>query len=66
MRAGDQGISILDAASMNETILLRGESVTLPAGVYAFIDGNHLGGVGVVFVMQRDGREPVVKEIARR
>lgn len=41
--------------------ILRGESVTLPAGVYAFIDGNHLGGVGVVFVMHRDGRAPVVK-----
>jgi hypothetical protein len=44
--------------------ILRGESVALPVGVYAFIDGNHLGGVGVVFVMQRDGRAPVVKEVA--
>jgi hypothetical protein len=44
--------------------ILRGESVALPVGVYAFIDGNHLGGVGVVFVMQRDGRAPVVKEIS--
>src|SRR5882724_3237688 len=43
--------------------ILRGESVTLPLGVYAFIDGNHLGGVGIVFVKQRHG-PPTVKEIS--
>lgn len=43
--------------------ILRGESVTLPMGVYAFVDGNHLGGVGIVFVKQRKG-SPAVKEIS--
>jgi hypothetical protein len=43
--------------------ILRGESVTLPLGTYAFIDGNHLGGVGIVFVKQRHG-PPAVKEIS--
>lgn len=44
--------------------ILRGESVALPVGTYAFIDGNHHGGVGVVFIQQRDGQPPVVKEIS--
>lgn len=43
--------------------ILRGELVTLPVGVYAFIDGNHLGGVGIVFVKQRHG-SPATKEIS--
>ncbi len=43
--------------------ILRGESVALPLGVYAFIDGNQLGGVGIVFVKQRHG-SPVVKEVS--
>jgi ribonuclease H-related protein len=44
--------------------ILRGESVVLPVGVYAFIDGNEQGGVGVVFVKRRAGTAPVVKEIS--
>src|SRR6266446_7108943 len=44
--------------------ILRGEVVTLPVGVYAFIDGNEQGGVGVVFVKQRAGAAPVAKEIS--
>lgn len=30
--------------------MLRGEGVALPAGLWAFVDGNSLGGVGVVLV----------------
>jgi hypothetical protein len=30
--------------------LLRGEPVVLPPGRYAFVDGNHMGGIGVVLV----------------
>jgi len=43
--------------------ILRGESITLLIGTYAFIDGNHLGGVGIVFVKQRQG-PPAIKEIS--
>src|SRR3989442_8137426 len=40
--------------------MLRGEGRELSAGLYGFVDGNHLGGVGVVLVERRDGEEPVV------
>jgi ribonuclease HI len=30
--------------------ILRGEPVVLPPGLWAFVDGNHLGGIGVVVV----------------
>ena len=30
--------------------MLRGEPVVLPPGRYAFVDGNHMGGIGVVLV----------------
>ena len=43
--------------------ILRGETTFLPVGTYAFIDGNHLGGIGVVFVQQELQRR-VVKEIS--
>lgn len=41
--------------------MLRGEGAALDPGLYAFVDGNHLGGVGVVLV---DGstEEPAVVE----
>jgi len=41
--------------------MLRGEGAALDRGLYAFVDGNHLGGVGVVLV---DGTadEPAVME----
>ena len=35
--------------------MLRGEPVVLPPGRYAFVDGNHMGGIGVVQVEQGDG-----------
>lgn len=44
--------------------LLSGRGVELSPGVYAFIDGNHLGGVGVVFVLKRPNGTTVEKEIA--
>lgn len=44
--------------------ILSGSGVYLSPGVYAFVDGNHGGGVGVVFVLKRpDGRE-VEKELS--
>jgi ribonuclease H-related protein len=41
--------------------MLRGEGAALTRGLYAFVDGNHLGGVGVV-VVDATGEEPVVVE----
>ena len=40
--------------------ILRGEGRGLPPGLHGFVDGNHLGGIGVVLVQQRDDGEPVV------
>jgi ribonuclease HI len=39
--------------------MLRGEGAALAPGLYAFVDGNHLGGVGVV-VVNAAGAEPRV------
>lgn len=39
--------------------MLRGEGAALAPGLYAFVDGNHLGGVGVV-VVNAAGEEPSV------
>jgi ribonuclease HI len=41
--------------------MLRGEGATLTPGLYAFVDGNHLGGVGVVLV-DAAAEEPMVVE----
>lgn len=41
--------------------MLRGEGTKLAPGRYAFVDGNHLGGVGVVLV-DATTDEPVVEE----
>jgi ribonuclease H-related protein len=41
--------------------MLRGEGAALAPGLYAFVDGNHLGGVGVV-VVNAAGEEPSVVE----
>jgi ribonuclease HI len=38
--------------------MLRGEGGELEPGLYAFIDGNHLGGVGVVLVRRDTDVEP--------
>jgi ribonuclease HI len=43
--------------------MLRGEATTLTPGLWAFIDGNHLGGVGVVIVEKvGDEQESVVEQ----
>jgi ribonuclease HI len=39
--------------------MLRGEGTALEAGLHAFVDGNHHGGVGVVIV-DGSGQEPTV------
>ena len=41
--------------------MLRGEAASLAHGLYAFVDGNHLGGVGVVIV-DAAAEEPTVEE----
>ena len=41
--------------------MLRGEAASLAHGRYAFVDGNHLGGVGVVIV-DAGTEEPTVEE----
>lgn len=43
--------------------ILKGLSISLPSGIYAFVDGNHLGGIGIVFVQQLRGRRKI-KEIS--
>lgn len=43
--------------------MLRGEPVILPPGLHAFVDGNHLGGVGVVLVEQGEGEPRSVREV---
>jgi ribonuclease HI len=42
--------------------MLRGEGTALEPGLYAFVDGNHLGGVGVVLVERTAAGEPEVLE----
>lgn len=42
--------------------MLRGEGGELEPGLYAFVDGNHLGGVGVVIVRRLADAEPEIVE----
>jgi hypothetical protein len=44
--------------------MLRGEGAALTPGLWAFVDGNHLGGVGVVLVQKGpdDEQETVVEQ----
>ena len=42
--------------------MLGGEGVALTPGLWAFVDGNHLGGVGVVVVEKRGAEEESVVE----
>jgi ribonuclease H-related protein len=43
--------------------MLRGEGTALTPGLWAFVDGNHLGGVGVVIVRKAgDDQETVVEQ----
>src|SRR5581483_4967214 len=41
--------------------MLRGEPVVLPPGRWAFVDGNHMGGIGVVLVEQ--GQTPDARAV---
>ena len=43
--------------------MLRGEASVLAPGLYAFVDGNHLGGVGVVLVEGDDDEPRVLEQI---
>jgi ribonuclease H-related protein len=43
--------------------MLRGEGRALTPGLYAFVDGNHLGGVGVVIVDATSEEPTVVEEL---
>ena len=45
--------------------LLSGEGTTLAPGLYAFVDGNHRGGVGLVFVEQREDGTQTTRESSR-
>src|SRR6185436_6505594 len=43
--------------------MLRGEATALTPGLWAFVDGNHLGGVGVVIVEKvGDEQESVIEQ----
>jgi viroplasmin len=42
--------------------MLRGEGTELEPGTYAFVDGNHLGGVGVVIVERATDGDPEIVE----
>lgn len=50
------------SSSAEAEALLNGEAVSLPDGTYAFVDGNHQGGVGVVLV-HRQGARVITKEV---
>ncbi len=52
------------SSRMEAEALLDGKALILPEGVYAFVDGNHLGGVGIVFVKQRRVGPPIVKQLS--
>ena len=43
--------------------MLRGEGGELEPGLYAFVDGNHLGGVGVVIVRQGDDEPETIEAL---
>jgi ribonuclease HI len=61
---GVAGARYQKVATVSEAeALLAGQTPTMPDGTYAFIDGNHLGGVGVVLV-HRANDQIVTKEIA--
>ena len=44
--------------------MLRGEGLQLEPGAYAFVDGNAMGGIGVVLVEQREAGPASVRELA--
>ena len=44
--------------------MLSGEGLRLEAGIYAFVDGNAMGGIGVVLVEQGESGPASVRELA--
>ena len=55
-----QGVASREVAEA----MLSGEGLTLEPGAYAFVDGNAMGGIGVVFVEQGDAGPASVRERA--
>jgi len=51
------------ASEQHAEAMLRGEGTALTPGLWAFVDGNHLGGVGVVIVQKTaEEQESVVEQ----
>lgn len=44
--------------------MLQGEGLRLDPGLYAFVDGNAMGGIGMVIVEQREAAPALVREFA--
>lgn len=60
---GVSGVRFQAVASREQAeAMLRGEGRELGPGLWGFVDGNHLGGVGVVVVERADGEEPSVRD----
>ena len=55
-----QGVSGREVAEA----MLRGEGLRLEPGAYAFVDGNAMGGIGVVLVEQAEGEPASVRDLA--
>jgi ribonuclease HI len=61
---GVRGARFQGVASREQAeAMLRGEGTALTPGLWAFVDGNHLGGVGVVIVQKTgDDDESIVEQ----
>jgi ribonuclease HI len=60
---GVRGARFQAVASLEQAeAMLRGEGTALTPGLWAFVDGNHLGGVGVVLVQKVDDEQESVLE----
>jgi ribonuclease HI len=61
---GVRGARFQSVASREQAeAMLRGEATALTPGLWAFVDGNHLGGVGVVIVEKvGDEQESVIEQ----
>ena len=55
-----QGVSGREVAEA----MLRGEGLRLEPGTYAFVDGNAMGGIGVVLVEQGEGEPASARDLA--
>jgi viroplasmin len=55
-----QGVSSREVAEA----MLRGEGLRLDPGLYAFVDGNAMGGIGLVLVEQGEAEPVSVREVA--